>query len=90
MRIRITPRAFADLEAIRLHIEQNNPDAAWAVASFIRRSIRTLEDFPRQGRATKEPSIRRLVVKNYPYIIYYRVSERFVSIITITHTAQEK
>ena len=48
------------------------PDAACVVASFIRRSIKALEEWPHSGRATEKEQVRRLVISNYPYLIYYR------------------
>ena len=49
MRVRYTRRAIKNLDAIRAYISEDNPDAAWIVASFIRREIGVLEDFPYRG-----------------------------------------
>ena len=85
MKLRYTPPAIADFDAIRAYIEARNPTAAWVVASFIRQSIRALEYFPHQGRATNRPSVRRLMVMNYPYVVYYRVAGDEVEILNIFH-----
>ena len=89
MRLRYSPRSIEDLENIRHYIAEDNPKAAWVVASFIRRSIRTLEEFPYQGRATARESVRRLVVTNYPYLVYYRVNDEGVLVLTVLHAAQD-
>lgn len=89
MRVRYSPRAIDDLEAIRQHISKNNPTAAWVVASFIRRSIRVLEEWPYHGRATDKEGVRRLVVTNYPYVVFYRVGGD-VLILTVRHTARDQ
>lgn len=90
MKLRYTPRALHDLEHIRLYIEKDNPSAAWVVASFIRRSLRTLEQFPHQGRATDRTPVRRLIVTNYPYLVYYKVEADEVIVLNILHTAQDR
>jgi toxin ParE1/3/4 len=89
MRVRYSPRSIEDLDTIRLHISKDNPKAAWVVASFIRRSIAVLQEWPYHGRATEKEDVRRLVVMNYPYVVYYRVSED-VLILTVMHTAQDR
>lgn len=90
MSVRYSPRSIKDLDHIRRYISKDNPSAAWVVASFIRRAIRNLEEWPYQGRATEEKNIRRLVVTNYPYVVYYRVHDDEVVILTVTHAAQDR
>jgi addiction module RelE/StbE family toxin len=87
MNVRYSPRAIEDLETIRRYISNANPKAAWVVASFIRRSIRVLEEWPYHGRATGKANVRRLTVTNYPYVIFYRV-DRDVVILAVMHTAR--
>jgi toxin ParE1/3/4 len=89
MKVRYSPRAIQDLDSIRRYIARDNPDAAWVVASFIKRSISYLEDWPHSGRATDKENVRRLVVGNYPYVVYYRVHNE-VEILTVRHPAQEQ
>ena len=89
MRVRYSPRSIEDLETIRLYIAKDNPNVAWVVASFIRRSIAVLQEWPYHGRATEKENVRRLVVMNYPYVLYYRVGDD-VLILTVMHTAQER
>ena len=89
MRVRYSPRSIEDLETIRLYIGKDNPNAAWVVASFIRRSIAGLQEWPYHGRATDKENVGRLVVTNYPYVVYYRVTDT-VLILTVMHTAQNR
>lgn len=90
MKLKYSPRALEDLENIRLYINKDNPSAAWVVASFIRRSARTLEDFSYRGRATEIQGVRRLVVTNYPYVVYYKPEGERVIILNILHTSQSQ
>ncbi|MDP3646129.1 MAG: type II toxin-antitoxin system RelE/ParE family toxin [bacterium] len=91
MRVRYSPRSIQDLDDIRDYISKDNPDAAWIVASFIRRSIRFLEEWPYHGRATEKENVRRLVVTNYPYVVYYSIQgDENLIILSVRHVAQER
>ena len=89
MRVRYTRRSIDDLGSIRAYIAKDNPKAAWVVASFIRRSIRVLEEWPYHGRATEKENVRRLAVTNYPYVVYYRVGGEIV-ILSVRHSARNR
>ena len=90
MNLRYTPRAIQNLDDIRAYIGKDNPDAAWVVGSFIRRSISFLKEFPYHGRATEKENVRRLVVTNYPYVVFYAVANDEVVILSVRHTAQNR
>jgi len=89
MRLQYSRAAIQNLESIREYITKDNPRSAWVVASFVRRSIHVLERWPYHGRATNQKNVRRLVVTNYPYAVYYRIKEHEVEILAIKHTAQD-
>jgi len=52
MRVRHTPRARRDLEAIYDYLDRNNPDAARAVKLAVSRATELLADFPKIGVET--------------------------------------
>jgi len=89
MKLRYSRVAIQDLEGIREYIAKDNPRSAWVVASFIRRSIHVLERWPYHGRATNQKGVRRLVVTNYPYAVYYRITKPAVEILAVRHTARD-
>jgi len=88
MRVRYTPRAFADREAIFDYLNQFDPQAARRVKGFIKEKIASLSHSPRRARLVKELGVHALWLGRYPYIIYYRVSENEVSVIHIRHGAR--
>jgi toxin ParE1/3/4 len=88
MRIRYTPRAFADREAIFEYLENRSPQGAQAVKRAIENSIRRLERFPYSARTTDEPGVRELIVPQRPYKMYYRVVGDEVWIVHIRHAAR--
>jgi toxin ParE1/3/4 len=87
MRIRWTPRAVNQLASSVKHIEENNPDAASAVARNIIDCIDQLATFPALGRPGHVEGTRELVVP--PFVIVYRVREETVQILHVWHGAQD-
>ena len=52
MRVRYTPRAFADREAIFAYLDRRNPQAARNVKSYIKERINELGHFPKRRKGT--------------------------------------
>jgi toxin ParE1/3/4 len=88
MKVRYTPRAFADREAIFDYLEQRSPQGALNVKRAIGNSILRLEHFPYSAPATDEPGVRELIIPGRPYKVYYRVVRDEVWILHIRHTAR--
>jgi toxin ParE1/3/4 len=88
MKVRYTPRAFSDREAIFSYLESRNPAAAQTVASLIARRIRELAERPFKGRKTDRVGIYTLWVAPYPYRIFYSIQEDDVVILHIRHTSR--
>ena len=83
MRVRYTPRAFADREEIFAYIDKLSQSGARTVKRDIVRAIRRLEQFPRSAPATDEPGIHELIVPRRPYKVYYRTENDEVWIVHI-------
>jgi hypothetical protein len=69
------------------------PCPMWAIAGKLSHrlsaaQIGALGEWPYSGRATEKENVRRLVVTNYPYVVYYHVDSEVV-ILSVTHSAQE-
>jgi toxin ParE1/3/4 len=88
MKVRYTPRAFADLEAIYNFIHEQNPAASIRVRDTIAKLIDRLATFPAKGQKTDAPNVRGLVAARFPYRIYYRIESDWISILHIRHTAR--
>ena len=54
MRIRHTPRAFADLDAIRTYIDEFNPRAAGRIVALIEDLVAGLAAFPESGQQIED------------------------------------
>ena len=79
--------AIAHVEEIREYIARDNPTAAKAVATRIRRAVRRLRDHPRSGRPGRDPGTRELVVSGYPFIVAYKIHDHRVEILAVLHAA---
>lgn len=92
MRLRFTPRAVLDLEAIADRIRESNPRASVRVRSSILNSLDHLTAFPRMGRKQSTPGVRKLVTRRYSYLVYYRVDieAREIVVLSIRHHARKR
>jgi toxin ParE1/3/4 len=92
MKLRFTFRAANDLSEIADYIRRENPRAALKVRATILQSLELLTQFPNAGRRQSVEDARKLVVRRYPYLIYYRISETTdeVVVLTIQHPARER
>jgi len=88
MRVRYTPRAFADREAIFDYIERRNPRAAREVKAYIERRVSALGDLPIRHPFVPKLRVHALWLGRYPYIVYYRVGKDEIAIVHIRHAAR--
>lgn len=92
MKLRLTLRAASDLSEIADYIRRENPRAALKVRTSILQSLELLAQFPRTGRLQSVEEVRKLVVRHYPYLVYYQISEATeeIVILTIQHPARDR
>lgn len=89
MRLRWTPLAERDLEAIAEYVGQDSPAAAARVVlELIEQAESLLPDYPAIGRAGRVLGTRELVIGHLPYIIAYRVRGQDVEILRVLHTSR--
>jgi toxin ParE1/3/4 len=94
-RIRITPRALADLERIFDHIRRDSPQNAADMIRAIMDAIDSLGSLPYRfnvprGGSIKGRQVRSMPVK--PYLVRYRIDERrkAVHILRVRHGARRR
>lgn len=88
MKVRYTPRARDDLQAIYFYLDQVSPSGAKSVKQTLERRIRLLGDIPFIAPATDEPGVYELSIVRYRYKVYYRVENDEVRIVHIRHTSR--
>lgn len=89
MRLRWTPPAARDLTAICDFLEHEaDADIALKVARKICEGVKSLRDFPNQGRPGRIPGVRELPCTGLPYLAFYRVEDQSVVLLAIRHGAR--
>jgi len=83
-----SPLARARLREIRSYVAKDKPDAAPRLSARIVAMVEVLRNFPSLGRAGSESGVRELVIGGTPYIVYYRVRGKRITISTIWNGAQ--
>ena len=87
--IRLTPRASADLEDLRVYLVPRSRQGAETVRRDIEKTIDLLADYPRLGRPTDVASIVVLAVVTVPYLVYARIIGDELFVVHIRHGARE-
>ena len=88
MKLRWTPRARHDLDAIHDWIVARNPAAATAVIARIRYGAQLLADYPGTGRPTSVAGLLVLPIVRYPYLVYHMIEDDTVVIAHVRHSSR--
>lgn len=91
MRVRLTPRAEADLDGISAYLEPRNPQGARRVEAALQEALAILAQYPKVGHGLRE-GVRRLPLPRYPYLIFYRLNEAAdeVDVLPVRHAARRE
>jgi addiction module RelE/StbE family toxin len=90
MRIRWTPAASEDLEAIGAYLSDHLPAYAKTTIQTLHQAVLSLAVHPYKGRMGRVEGTRELVVPRLPYIVAYRVREAQIEVLHVHHGAQER
>jgi toxin ParE1/3/4 len=90
MRLRWTPAAADDLEAIAVYLARHFPSFTQTTIREIYETIATLRSMPHRGRIGREEGTRELVIARLPYIVVYRTKGDAVEILHIHHGARKR
>ena len=81
-------RFVANMEAIRMYIDSDNPGAANRVLQAVLSTAEELADFPALGHVGKRAGTRELVLSKYPYTIIYRLALKKINIVAVVHQSR--
>ena len=90
MRLLYTARAIQDLTEIADYLIARSPVGAERVRTAILLTLQTVVDLPNAGRRQTADAVRKIVVRRYPYLVYYRIDEDAAEIVVLTvrHSAR--
>jgi toxin ParE1/3/4 len=89
VRLRYTRAALADLDSILSFIGEQSPRGARRVHTRILAIIDLLARHPQVGTRTDHPSISRMVINPYPYLVFYEPTPDVLIIHAIPHAARD-
>jgi plasmid stabilization system protein ParE len=89
-RLSSSPRAVADLEAIRAHLRDRNPEAARRILARLLDAGDLLAEFPGLGRPGVVPGTRAFAVPRTAFVIDYATTDDLVEIASVTHGARRR
>lgn len=90
MKIRLTKRSAQQIETILEFIRDSSPTGASNVAARLDAVLTLLKEQLGAGRQTDIPTVRRLAITPYPYVLFYRLTESEVVILRVLHTSRRK
>jgi addiction module RelE/StbE family toxin len=88
VKVRYTPPALADLEAILNYVTEQSPQGANRIKARIQAIERLLAQHPLSGVRTRLPWLPRISVSPYPYLIFYEVADSEVIVHAVRHGAR--
>lgn len=80
--------SIADLVAIRAYFAEHSSQAAASAANRILGPVNHLANYPSLGMPTHRMDVRKLMVKNSPYIIPYRIVDGEIEILEVFDSRQ--
>ena len=89
MKLRITSRAFRDIDNILSYIQHRNPTAATAIAARIDRTLNLIREMPLIRRKSTRRGLRERPVPRTPILIIYAVSHDRIEIVSVFHTFRD-
>jgi len=91
MKLVLSRFALAELDEILRFIRERSPLGARNVETRMRRAFDHIANHPEAAeRVVQRPSVRRLPLARYPYVIYYEVGSEEVTILRILHGARRQ
>ncbi len=88
MRLRYTLLALADLVSLLDYIADRSPAGAARVHARIKTVTELLPRYPMIGAPTDDPTVRRVTVTPYPYLIFYEATDREIVVHAVRHGAR--
>jgi toxin ParE1/3/4 len=83
-------RAYDDLDGIANYLAGLSNNAAERTIDRIQKAVLLVGEFPNMGAKVDETGLRKLVVSDTPYVVFYRVLAGCVSIRGVFHASQRR
>jgi toxin ParE1/3/4 len=87
-RLRLTPEAELDLDEAYLWYHRQAPDRAAAFLVAVDACFATVQRQP-QAFTLVDPTMRRALVRRFPYAIFYEIGSREIVVYGVFHGARD-
>ncbi len=84
MNVELLPEAQSDIRSTIAYYRTFSPALANTFMSSVSSTLLRLETFPQSGHLVG-PATRRIVIKNFPYGIFYRVENETIFVLSVAH-----
>ena len=90
--VRLSPRAWRDLERLADFLELKSPRAANRAKATLCTAIRSLDRFADRGTPTGVENVRELIVPfgRYGYVVIYLVEQDAIAVLRIFHALEDR
>ena len=89
MRVRFAPNARAELTDILSMVRERSPTGARRISAKVRGMRATLAAYPNAGRQVDLAGVRVIVVRPFPYLLFYEVRDAEVVVVSIRHASRD-
>jgi plasmid stabilization system protein ParE len=87
-RLRLMPEAELDLDDAHLWYHRQAPDHAAALLAAVDACLRTIQRHP-QAVTLVDPTMRRALLRRFPYAIVYEIGQREIVVYSAFHGAKD-
>jgi plasmid stabilization system protein ParE len=90
VKIRYSPRATRDLDAIYEYLIHRSPKGTINVLTAIYASIEFIRRHPTATQVTAVPGVHAMIVRRYRFKIFYRIleAENVLEVVHVRHTSR--
>lgn len=75
-------------EAASYYAHKASPEIAERFVTSVEAGIAEVTADPERWRVVAEPEIRRCILQRFPYVVYYRWTERRVVVYAVMHSSR--
>jgi plasmid stabilization system protein ParE len=84
----VTPEAEEDLAEAKAWYERQRPGLGDEFLECVEEVLDRIPQFPEAGRPMLR-GVRRLLVRRFPYAVFYRVEDDQVAVLAVYHTRRD-
>ena len=88
MSYRLTKQALADIDHIAVYTQEQHPEHGERIGRAFEDCFELLAHFPKLGRSGPRPGTREFPMRQYPFVVIFRVGSGVTEILRVYHMAR--